>query len=141
MSAKLRALPIGAVSRRTGVKIETIRYYERSGLMPSPPRSEGGHRLYGQDHLRRLAFIRRSRELGFSIEEIRTLLALVDGGDYSCAEVKAVSDRHLVDVRQKIADLRRLERTLEEISSQCDGGATPECPIIDALFDADGAGR
>jgi MerR family mercuric resistance operon transcriptional regulator len=135
MSEKRQALTIGALSKRAGVNIETTRYYERSGLMPEPPRSEGGHRLYSRDHLKRLAFIRRSRELGFSLEEIRALLRLVDGGDYTCGEVKALTDRHLKDVRQKIADLRRLERTLGEISSQCEGGAVPECLIIEALFD------
>lgn len=135
MSEKRQALTIGALSKRAGVNIETIRYYERSGLMPEPPRSEGGHRLYSRDHLKRLAFIRRSRELGFSLEEIRALLRLVDGGDYTCGEVKALTDRHLKEVRQKIADLQRLEKTLGEISSQCEGGAVPECPIIEALFD------
>ncbi len=74
---------IGALSTRTGVNIETIRYYEREGLLPHPPRTAGGHRSYSEDHLKRLTFIRRSRELGFSIAEIRGLLALVDGGSYT----------------------------------------------------------
>lgn len=135
MNGKQQALTIGGLSRRTGVNVETIRYYEHRRLMPEPPRSEGGHRLYSQDHLKRLAFIRRCRELGFSLEEIRALLGLVDGGDYTCGEVKALTDRHLGAVRRKIADLRKLEKTLTDISSQCQGGNRPECPIIEALFD------
>lgn len=139
MSEAQRNLTIGALSRRAGVHIETIRYYERSGLMPKPPRSGGGHRLYHRDHLKRLVFIRRGRELGFSLEEIRALLGLVDGGGYTCGEVKALTERHLVDIRQKIADLRRLEKTLKEIASQCAGGSVPECPIIEGLFNAKSA--
>ena len=129
-------LTIGALSRQASVPIETIRYYERCSLMPKPPRSGGGHRLYNRDHLKRLIFIRRSRELGFSLEEIQALLGLVDGSSYTCGEVKALTDQHLADVRQKITDLRRLEKTLKEISSQCEGGAVPECPIIEGLFSA-----
>ncbi len=125
---------IGSLSQRTGCNIETIRYYERIGLMPEPPRTAGGHRSYGKSHERRLGFIRRCRELGFSIEEIRVLLGLVDGGDYTCGEVKAVADRHLDDVRRKIADLKKLERTLKDVGAACDGGQVPECPIIDALY-------
>ena len=82
------ALTRGALSKRTGCNIETIRYYEKIALMPDPPRSAGGHRIYGEDLVKRLTSIRRARELGFTIEEVRGLLGLVDGGDYSCAEVK-----------------------------------------------------
>ncbi len=102
--------------------------------MPEPPRTAGGHRSYGSSHERRLVFIRRCRELGFSIEEIRVLLGLVDGGDYTCGEVKSVTDRHLDDVRRKIADLRDLERTLKKIGEACAGGQVPDCPIIDSRF-------
>lgn len=127
-------ISIGRLSRRTGSNIETIRYYERIGLMPSPRRTLGGHRSYGAVEERRLVFIRRCRELGFSIQEIRVLLSLVDGGDYTCGEVKAVTDRHLEDVRLKIEDLKNLESTLNRISAACGGGQVPECPIIDALY-------
>lgn len=130
----LKAVSIGALSQRTGCNIETIRYYERIGLMPSPPRTAGGHRSYGSLHQRRLGFIRRCRELGFSIEEIRVLLGLVDGGNYTCGEVKAVTDRRIDDVRRKIADLRKLRSTLEKIGVACAGGRVPQCPIIDALY-------
>ncbi len=130
-----RRLTRGKLSKLTGCNIETIRYYERIGLLPEPPRSAGGHRLYAEDHLKRLVFIRRCRELGFSIEEVRAFLALVDGGKYTCGEVKTLTLHHLQSIRQKIADMRRLERTLAEMSAKCDGGTVPECPIIDALFE------
>lgn len=125
---------IGSLSRRSGCHIENIRYYERIGLLPEPPRTAGGHRSFGSAHERRLVFICRCRELGFSIEEIRVLLGLVDGGDYTCGEIKSVTDRHLEDVRRKIADLKNLERTLKMIGAACAGGRVPDCPIIDALY-------
>jgi len=124
---------IGALSKATGVNIETIRYYERIGIVPAPPRTAGGHRLYGADHLKRVAFIRRSRELGFSLQEVRGLLGLVDGGAVTCDQVKAVTLRHLGDVRRRIADLRRMERVLRAMADTCDGGAVPDCPIIETL--------
>jgi MerR family transcriptional regulator, mercuric resistance operon regulatory protein len=132
MSRVATELSIGALSERTGVHVETIRYYEREGLLPSAPRTAGGQRLFGEAQLRRLFFMRRSRELGFSGAEVRTLLGLVDGG-CTCAEVRDLTLRHLVSVRAKIADLRRLERTLRAISSRCEGGYTPDCPIVEAL--------
>ncbi len=126
----------GVLSQRAGCNIETVRYYERAGLMPDPERSEGGYRLYQEQHVRRLQFIRRCRELGFTIAEIRTLLDLVDRKDYTCEEVRDISIAHVEEVRRKIEDLRRLERTMLGMIKECDGGAVPECPIIDALFDA-----
>ena len=124
---------IGTISKHTGVNIETIRYYERIGIMPKPPRTAGGQRIYETAHLKRLAFIRRSRELGFSLDEIRALLRLVDGGDYSCGEVQEMTLAHIADTRRKIADLRRMERVLKDMAAKCDGGDVPECPIVDAL--------
>jgi MerR family transcriptional regulator, mercuric resistance operon regulatory protein len=129
------ALTIGALSKRTGVNIETIRFYERVGILPKPPRSTGGHRIYGRDLLMRLGFVRRSRELGFSLDEVRGLLRLVDGGHYTCEEVRAITLDHLADVRRKMADLRRLERTLATVAGKCRGGKVPDCPVIEALFD------
>ena len=126
---------IGGLSKQTGCNIETIRYYERIGLLPKPPRTEGGHRLYEREQIKRLVFIRRSRELGFSLDEIRTLLQLVDGKQYTCQEVKALTEEHLGDIKKKIADLKKLQKTLGEISAQCQGGQVPECPMIDALFE------
>jgi len=126
---------IGALSKQTGCHIETVRYYERIGVLLKPPRTEGGHRLYGREHIKRLMFVRRSRELGFSLGEIRTLLKLVDGKQYTCREVKTLMEEHLGDIKKKISDLKRLQKTLADISSQCEGGMVPECPIIDALFE------
>jgi MerR family mercuric resistance operon transcriptional regulator len=125
-------LTIGVLSGQTGVNVETIRYYEREGLLPRAPRTAGGHRVFGKAHLRRLFFIRRSRELGFSGTEVRALLRLVDGG-YTCGEVRDLTLRHLADVRAKIADLRRLEQALAAISSKCAGNDLPDCPIVEAL--------
>lgn len=127
---------IGTLSKLTGCNIETIRYYERVGLLPDPPRTEGGHRLYGELHLKRLAFIRRCRGLGFTIEEIREFLELVDGKRYTCDEVHALTLDHLEDVKKKMADLRRMERVLKHMAAQCSGGKVPECPIVDALFES-----
>ena len=125
---------IGSLSRDTGCNIETIRYYERIGLMPKPPRSKGGHRLYEKDHLKRLSFIRRSRDLGFTLKGVRGLLRMIDGHDYTCDEVKVLTLNHLQEVQQKIADLRRLERVLKTMAAECEGGNVPDCPIIDALY-------
>lgn len=127
------ALQIGALSRATGVHIETIRYYEKAGLMPPPARSAGGRRQFGNEHVVRLAFVKRCRELGFTLDEIRALLRLVDGG-YTCGEVRDITLRHQVEIKQKIADLRRLDRTLKKLAENCEGGNAPDCPVIDALF-------
>ncbi|MGH6876857.1 MAG: MerR family transcriptional regulator [Rhizomicrobium sp.] len=127
-------LAIGALGKRSGVNVETIRYYEKIGLMPAPPRSAGGYRLYTSDHLKRLTFIRRGRELGFSLEELRKLLRLVDGHNYTCAEVRALTMEHVAEIRGKIADLKRLQLVVTDIAGRCSGKRIPECPIIDALF-------
>jgi MerR family mercuric resistance operon transcriptional regulator len=126
----------GELAQRSGCNIETVRFYEKQGLLPVPPRTAGGHRDYAQEHLRRLTFIRRSRELGFTLGEVRGLLGLVDGGDWTCGEVRAMTLEHLGDVRRKIADLQKLVVVLTEMAAQCDGGAVPECPIVDALLEA-----
>ncbi len=134
MKSEAARLGIGALSKQSGCNIETIRYYERIGLMPRPTRTEGGHRLYGLAQGRRLGFIRRTRELGFTLDEVRTLLRLVDGGRYTCAEVKRITVHHLDEVRGKVADLRKIERVLDRMAATCDGGTVPKCPIVDALF-------
>jgi len=131
----------GALAAHSGCNIETIRYYEQVRLLPPPPRSAGGHRLYGRDLVKRLNFIRRSRDLGFTIKEVRELLRLVDGGTYTCAEVEELARDHVREIRRKIADLRRLQKVLETMAAQCNGSAVPDCPIIDALFDPDGPSR
>jgi len=121
------------LARRTGCNLETIRYYEKTGMMPDPPRTASGYRVYDDTHVSRLRFILRARELGFSIEQIRGLLGLVDGGTQTCAEVKDRTEQHLADVRTKIADLRRIEKVLATTAAQCSGEAVPECPVLEAL--------
>ena len=124
----------GSLAKETGVNIETIRYYENIGLMPDPGRTSGGHRVYQQTHLKRLFFVKRSRELGFTLNDIRELLELVDGGDYTCGEIRDRTIVHLNDVAQKIHDLQKMRRSLEKMASKCEGGLVPECPIVDALY-------
>ena len=126
-------ITIGKVADRTGCNIETIRYYEKEGLLPEPPRSSGGHRLYSQSLVERLVFIRRARELGFSILEIKQLHSIVDGEVVSCERVKSIADDHLEDINQKIIDLKRMQTILSELSHQCSGRDVPDCPIISAL--------
>ena len=138
MNAHTPNITRGKLAKLTGSNIETIRYYERIGLMPAPPRSAGGHRIYDGDHVRRLTFIRRSRELGFTQDEVRSLLGLVDGGDYTCAEVQGICLDHAADIGRRIADLRAMQRTLRGMAAECEGGAVPDCPIVDALFAGDG---
>jgi MerR family mercuric resistance operon transcriptional regulator len=127
-------IAIGRLSRHTGTNIETIRYYERIGLLPAPARSSGGYRLYRGDHLKRLSFIRRARALGFSIGEVRTLLRLADERKRPCAEVRVVAEAHLKDVRLKITDLRRMERVLRATVARCARGRRSDCPLIEALY-------
>jgi MerR family mercuric resistance operon transcriptional regulator len=131
-----RSMRRGELAQQSGCNIETVRFYEKQGLLPAPPRTAGGHREYALEHLKRLTFIRRSRELGFRLDQVRDLLALVDGSDWTCAEVRAMTLEHLADVRRKIADLQKLAQILEDMAAQCEGGAVPECPIIDALMES-----
>ena len=128
-----KGLKRAELARRTGCNLETIRYYEKIGMMPEPPRTLSGYRVYGETHVARLRFILRGRELGFSIEELRGLLCLVDRGTQTCAEVKALTEHHLADIRAKIADLRRIEKVLATTAAQCSGEQVPECPMLDAL--------
>lgn len=128
-----KGLKRAELADRTGCNLETIRYYEKIGLLKEPPRDANSYRIYDDTHVRRLRFILRGRELGFSIEDIHGLLDLVDGGTQTCAEVKSRTEHHLTDVRAKISDLRRIETILAKTASQCSGDATPECPILEAL--------
>jgi MerR family mercuric resistance operon transcriptional regulator len=124
--------PIGELSRRTGCNIETIRYYERIGLIPEPPR-RGCYRSYGPEDVDRLGFVRRARELGFTLDEVRALLGLVAGGHASCVEARDLAAANLKDVRARIADLRRMERVLAETVRACDAGNDTCCPLIATL--------
>ena len=128
-----RGIKRGELARLTGSNLETVRYYEKIGLLPEPPRSANDYRVYDETHVRRLRFVLRGRELGFSIEEIRGLLELVDGGNQTCGEVKVHTEHHLTDVRAKIVDLRRIEKILAQTAARCSGDAVPDCPILDAL--------
>ncbi|KAF0677166.1 MerR family transcriptional regulator [Profundibacterium mesophilum] len=121
------------LARLTGCNLETIRYYENVGLMPDPPRSPAGHRRYGRAHVERLSFVMRARELGFTMEEIRGLLSLVDRGGHTCAEVEGVGRHHLGVVRAKIRDLQAIETRLSDTIARCSGADTPECPLLDVL--------
>jgi MerR family mercuric resistance operon transcriptional regulator len=129
-----RGLTIGRLAVASGVNLETIRYYERIGLMPAPARTEGGHRAYEPDHRRRLGFIRRGRELGFSIDEIRALLDLAQPQRRACEDVRAIAATHLADVRAKMADLARLEALLSETVHRCNANVVaPSCAVLDLL--------
>lgn len=123
----------GDLARATRCNIETIRYYEKIGLLPDPPRTGAGYRIYSTTHVTRLRFIMRARELGFSTEDVRGLLGLEDGAAPTCAEVKERTEHHLADVRAKIADLRRIEEVLSTTAARCSGEDVPECAVLEAL--------
>ena len=124
---------IGDLAQQRGTKVETIRYYEKAGLMPPPARTEGNHRAYTQTHADRLAFIRHGRELGFSLDSVRTLLALADEPERDCADVDAIAREHLTAVRERIARLQALEAELSRMIDACGCGRVAECRIIEAL--------
>lgn len=126
---------IGQVARAANCKVQTIRYYEQIGMLPAPARTEGNQRIYRQQHLERLSFIRHSRELGFSLDQIREILALVDDPTHSCEEVDQIARVHLADVESKIERLEEMRRELERMLSKCAGGTVTECRIIESLAD------
>ncbi len=132
-SSRADTFSIGELSRRSGVNIETIRYYERIKMLPAPPRTASGRRVYGPAEKRTLAFIRRSRDLGFTLEEIRALLDLGGPERVSCADVHKIASAHLVNVRNKLSDLAKLEAILAETVARCSDGAAPDCPVLDIL--------
>jgi Cu(I)-responsive transcriptional regulator len=126
-------LKIGDLAKATDTKVETIRYYEHVGLLAAPGRTAGNYRAYHAEHLNRLSFIRRARDLGFSIDQVRTLLNLSDQKQRSCAAVDAIAREHLAEVERKIADLTVLRRELKELIDQCRQGTIAECRIVEAL--------
>jgi|SRR5882762_3117563 len=132
-ASRAEHLPIGQLSRLSGVNIETIRYYERVKMLPSPPRTASGRRVYDSTHLRILAFVRRSRELGFSLDQIRTLIRLGGPEKASCREVRDIAVHHLDDIRAKLDDLQKLERLLAKTVARCSGKTAPDCPVLDIL--------
>lgn len=124
---------IGGLAFAADTKAETIRYYERIGLLPAPPRTAGNYRDYSTAHVSRLTFIRRARDLGFSIEQVRALLDLADERNQSCEAVDAIAREHLAEVKRKLTDLGALRRELESLIGQCRHGTVAECRILEAL--------
>lgn len=130
----MKQMSIGNLAKATGVKVVTIRYYEQAGLMPVPPRTEGNYRTYGTEHVRRLQFIKRLRDLGFTLDQVRDLLRLSSEKNQACDEVDRITHQHLVNVEIKIRDLRKLASELRRLSRCCQGGGRiAECRIIEAL--------
>jgi len=134
-TGRAKPITIGRLSRATGVKLQTIRYYEAIGLLPRPPRSQGNQRRYGPVHVERLTFIRHSRELGFRIDAIRELLELADHPERPCAGADRIARRHLAQVERRIAALAALRADLQRIAARCQGGLAADCRVIDALSD------
>jgi len=128
---------IGALAERTGTNAATIRYYEQIRLLPRPDRQDGNQRRYGDDDVRRLTFIRRCRDFGFSIEQVRTLVSLVQDRSRSCTEARDLARTHLAEVRAKLRELKALEQSIAQFVDACDaeclGGPGPDCVILDDL--------
>jgi Cu(I)-responsive transcriptional regulator len=133
------SLTIGTLAKATGTKVVTVRYYERIGLLPPPARTAGNYRAYEPAHLERLRFIRRCRDLGFTLDQIRELLCLSSQEGKSCEEVDRIAAAHLAETEEKIADLTRLAARLRRIISRCEGGGViADCRIIEALAPEEG---
>jgi Cu(I)-responsive transcriptional regulator len=128
-------MKIGELARATGTKVETVRYYERAGMIAPPARTGGNYRAYSPDDLERLRFIRRTRDLGFTLEEVRAMLDLAGQRDRACDTIDAIASGHLDNVDRKLADLQSLRRELSAIVSSCAGGTVGECRILEAFAD------
>lgn len=129
---KDRPFTIGELARLTGASIETIRYYERIGLLPRPPRTGGGRRAFGAESVTTLTFVRRCREFGFSLDDVRALLGQRKAQP-CCSNVKSIAERHLETVRAKLRDLTEMEAHLARLVGQCQGDGASECAVLDAL--------
>ncbi|NQZ79994.1 MAG: helix-turn-helix domain-containing protein [Colwellia sp.] len=127
---------IGQLAKESNCKVETVHYYERIGIMPEPPRTDGGHRIYALPHVKRLNFIRRGRELGFKIEQVKELLKLIDEPNHYCNEAKELALQQAEVVKNKINDLQKLQKVLNDMVVECKGSSSSidDCPIVDALF-------
>lgn len=130
---------IGEAAKASGVSAKMIRYYEQTGLMPQAARSDAGYRHYGSSDVQSLRFIRRARDLGFSVEQIAALLALWRDRDRASADVKAMALAHVAALEAKIAQLRAMAQTVEHLADHCHGNARPDCPIISDLAEPPGA--
>lgn len=127
-------MTIGQLAKKAQVNVETVRYYERRGLIPEPPRRESGYRRYAQDAVARIQFIKRVKELGFSLREILELLSLRMDPDTTCADVKRRAEVKIADIEEKIRSLRGMQKALMKLAASCTGrGPTNECPILEAL--------
>jgi Cu(I)-responsive transcriptional regulator len=131
------ALSIGQLAKAADTRVETVRYYERIGLLAAPGRTGGNYRAYGAEARSRLSFIRRARGLGFAIEQVRALLDLSDDRTRDCATVDRIATEHLREVDRKIADLTALRRELNALIASCDGGTVAQCRILEALAPAE----
>jgi DNA-binding transcriptional MerR regulator len=129
----MKTIPIGELSRQTGVKVPTIRYYESVGLLPPPVRTESNRRLYGPPSVKRLRFIRHARELGFEVDAIRQILDLSDQPEHSCAAADAIARRHLAEINSRIKRLGALKREVQRMIVECAQGRIAECRVIDVL--------
>ena len=130
MTASLR---IGDLAGATATRVETIRWYEKVGMIAAPARSEGNYRLYDDAALARLSFIRRARNLGFSLDQVRALLAVAGDGAGDCGAIDGLAQRHVAEIDRKIADLRALRRELKALLASCQGGTVADCRIVEAL--------
>ena len=126
-------ITIGELSRRTGVNIETIRYFEKVGIIAAPPRTSGGHRVYDGEQVRALGFIRRARELGFTPADVRAMLDIGGPAEASCDRMRDIATHHLEQVRAKMRDLGALEHLLASTIERCSGGADSDCAVIDLI--------
>ncbi len=129
-------LMIGELARRTGVKVNTIRFYEDIGLMPKAARTVSGRRTYGEADVRRLKFIRNGRELGFSTDELKSLISLSEQPDRDCGAAAAIARRHLIDIEARMARLVLMRSELEQVATNCDGGRMADCQVIEAIAEA-----
>jgi Hg(II)-responsive transcriptional regulator len=129
-------LTIARAAKAAAVGVETIRYYERRGLVPQPTQKLGAYRRYDRKHVARIRFIKRAQELGFTLDEIESLLELQDGTDRR--SIRRIAANRLEQIRTRIADLRRMENALAHVLKECEARAVPQCPIIDAILDSTG---
>ena len=132
---KVRDLSIGELADRAGCTVQIFRHYEKIGLLPETRRTSGNRRIYSEDQASRLVFIRHSRELGFSLDDIRQLLSFSDQPDQSCEKVDAIAREHLHGVQERLSRLRSMEKELKRMVQECSGGKVAECRIIEVLAD------
>ena len=135
-----KSLPIGTLAQRTGCSIDTIRYYERMDLLPEVGRSPGGHRQYGNEHVGRLRFIRRSRDLGLGLNEVRDLIAGIDGHANDCKAIRSLLSAHACDVRRRIAELKQLQANIEALLDACGDSDLRSCRIVESMLAGDTTG-